>query len=608
MVTTETVDDVSVLGFDAPPLHTITLELLSELGQAIQRAGQDTVTRAIVVTGDASQFSAGADIHLFQQITSSEDAVRLCQVFQTAFQQIEDCPKPVVAAMAGNVIGGALELAMACHYRVASSHSRFMMPEVRLGILPGAGGTQRLPRLIGPAAALQMLLTAQTLDARQALELGLVDQVCPGPELVRCACDLALAAAGPRPTRQLVAKIQDAAARATAVGEARRIVVATRPEIVAPGKILEAVQAGWDDSFAAGLQREQHGFDQCLRSLATRNKIDLFFATRETGKIPELAGIKPAPLQRAAVVGMGSMGTGIALTLMLAGVPVTVLDQSDDALARGTDKIRGTIDKRVVQSRLPQARADQLMSLLSTTTRWDEIDQANLVIESVFEDVDVKQSVLRQLDKVCLPDAILATNTSTIPLDELTAAMPHPDRLIGMHFFNPAHRMPLVEIVRRGGTPPEILATAVSWSRTLRKTPVLVASRVGFLVNRLFVPYVQEAFELLEEGADARAIDRSAIEFGFPMGPLALMDMTGLDILADSQRVLAAALPRHGPLSPIATDLVERGQLGQKTGAGVYRYEPGSHVPLKCEATEQVIAKVQRQRGRTARIIEQRRD
>jgi 3-hydroxyacyl-CoA dehydrogenase len=238
--------------------------------------------------------------------------------------------------------------------------------------------------------------------------------------------------------------------------------------------------------------------------------------------------------------------------------------------------------------------------------RWDDVAGADLVIESVFEDAAVKRSVIERLDGVCAPEAILATNTSTIPLDELSVMMRHPQRLIGMHFFNPAHRMPLLEIVRRDDTPPETLATALIWSKTLRKTPVLVASRPGFLVNRLFVPYVQEAFELLEEGAAAVAIDRAAREFGFPMGPLALMDMTGLDILTDSQRVLASALPRHGSLSPIAAGLVDRGQLGQKTGAGVYRYEPGSRVPLACDATAEVIADVQRSRGRTARAIEQR--
>ncbi len=604
MVNTEIIDGVCVVRLDAPPLNTITLDMLSSLGQTLRHASQDAAVQGIVIAGDATQFSAGADIHLFQQVAHSEDAVRLSQVFQQAFQELEDCVKPVVAALAGTVVGGALELAMACHFRVAESNSRFVMPEVRLGILPGAGGTQRLPRLVGPAAALRMLLTAETIDAGRAKSLGLVDEVCPGEQLIRQACEFALAATTLRRTGQLRAKIEDPAVQEAAIREAIQLVDAARPELIAPRKIVEAVKAGWEESFSAGLSREQHGFDECMQSLATRNKIYLFFATRETSKIAELSSRQTSPLTQAAVIGMGSMGTDIALALILSGVRAMVLDQSEPALIKGTDRIRESIHSQVARGRLAPARAEQALTLLTTTTRWDDIPQADLVIESVFEDADVKRSVIGQLDDVCSGGTVLATNTSTIPLDELTTAMRHPERLIGMHFFNPAHRMPLLEIVRREATPLEILATAIRWSKTLGKTPVLVASRPGFLVNRLFVPYVQEAFELLEEGAEAATIDRVAVDFGFPMGPLALMDMTGLDILTLSQRVLASALPRHGSLSPIATCLVERGQLGQKTGAGVYRYQSGSFTPLECDATMELIADVQRRRGRTAREIE----
>ncbi len=605
MVESEIVDRVCLLTLNVPPLNTITLELLSELRESIQRACEDATVKGIVITGDAAHFSAGADVNLFQQIASTHDAVRLCQIFQTAFQEIEDCDKPVVAALTGRVIGGALELALACHYRVAGSSSRFTMPEVQLGINPGAGGTQRLPRLIGPAAALKMLLTAETVDASRALALGLIDAVCPTEQVVAKARDLALSAPAPRKTREQTDKVPDTKVREAAYHEAQQQLNGARPEIIAPWKIIEAVQAGLEESYEAGLLKEQQVFDECMRSLATRNKIYLFFATRETSKIPELAGETTAPISQAAVVGMGSMGTDIAHAWILAGVPVVVLDQSDSALAKGAKKIRDSIQKRVAQGKLAPPQAEQTLASLSTTTRWGDIAEADLVIESVFEDVDVKRSVINHLEAVCPARTVLASNTSTIPLDQLAVGMRHPQRLIGMHFFNPAHRMPLVEIVRRDVSPPGILATAISWSKTLRKTPVLVASREGFLVTRVFVPYVQEAFWLLEEGAAAAAIDQAAVAFGFPMGPLVLMDMTGLDILAHSQRVLASALPRHGNLSSIVGRLVERGYLGQKTGSGVYRYEPGRHAPLECDATAEVIANVQRGRGRKARHIEQ---
>jgi 3-hydroxyacyl-CoA dehydrogenase len=606
MLTTEIIDGVRVVRFNAPPLNTITLELLSQLRSAVQQANQDDTVQGLVITGDETVFSAGADIHLFKQVASSEDAIRLCQLFQSAFQEIEDCSKPVIAALAGTVIGGALELAMACHFRIASTDSRFTMPEIRLGILPGAGGTQRLPRLVGPAKALKMLLTAETIQAERALDLGLVDQICPADQLLRRACDLARTSPGPKRTSQQEVLFRDSATCEAVVQEAETLIRSIRPEIIAPQRIIAAVRAGWEESFAAGLLQEQHGFDSCMQTHATRNKIYLFFATRETSKVPELAGIESPPLAHAAVIGMGSMGTDIATALILSGVRATVLDQSKEALDRGIDKIRRSIHSRVKKGRLSSSRAEQTLGRLSTTTRWEDVAANELVIESVFEDVEVKRTVIKRLEDICPSSTILATNTSTIPLDELVVTMKQPHRLIGMHFFNPAHRMPLLEIVRRECTPPEILAAVMSWSKTLRKTPVLVASRVGFLVNRLFVPYVQEAFELLEEGATAAAIDRCAVEFGFPMGPLALMDMTGLDILTDSQRVLASAVRRHGSLSPIATSLVERGQLGQKTSAGIYRYESGSHLPLECDATARIIAEVQQQRDRTARMIDPR--
>ncbi len=296
-----------------------------------------------MITGDSQHFSAGADVHLFQQIASTEEAVRVCQVFQTAFQAIEDCTKPIVAALTGQVLGGALELAMACHYRVAASSCRFMMPEVRLGINPGAGGTQRLPRLVGPAAALKMLLTAETIDAQRALALGLIDAVGPSEQVVARASDLAISSGATRKTSEQTDKVQDPSVRDAAFSEAEHRLVHARPEIIAPWKIIEAVKTGLTESYEAGLLKEQQVFDECMQSLAARNKIYLFFATRETSKIPELAGETTAPITQAAVIGMGSMGTDIAHALILAGVPVVVLDQNESALAKGTEKIRDSL-------------------------------------------------------------------------------------------------------------------------------------------------------------------------------------------------------------------------------------------------------------------------
>ncbi|MHC4404044.1 MAG: 3-hydroxyacyl-CoA dehydrogenase [Planctomycetota bacterium] len=340
-----------------------------------------------------------------------------------------------------------------------------------------------------------------------------------------------------------------------------------------------------------------------MERTATRNKNYLFFAIRQTSKIPHVEGEKPVEIGKAAVVGMGSMGAGIAQAMMAAGVRVVVRDEDPSALERGTARIRSSLRKRVDQGKLSDEAARRTLDLLFATTDWQDIADADLVVEAVFEDVDVKRAVIGRLEEVCPERTILATNTSTISLDVLTRAMRLPERLIGMHFFNPAHRMPLVEIVRRPTTAPGPIATGLHFAKRLGKTPVLVNSREGFLVNRLFIPYLKEAFWLLEEGAEAPAIDEAMVEFGFPMGPLALIDVVGIDVLAAIDRVLCRAFPRHGELSQIALRLVDEGQLGQKTGSGVYKYTQGDYTPHTSPVTQTIIDDVRRQQGRAARGV-----
>lgn len=590
-------DGVCILRLDAPPLNTITLALLDDLRAAVRRANEEPAAGGIVIAGDANHFSAGADIGLFRDIRTPDDAVRISRIFQQAFQEIEDSAKPVVAAVAGRMMGSALELAAACHVRVCTRQTVFSMPEVNLGINPGAGGTQRLPRLIGLPAALKMLLTAAPLAAAQALDLGLVDAVCEGHELEETARRLLKAGSMPRRTRQQTAKIADTAANAAAFAEAEASIAAVRPEIIAPRKIIEAVRTGIEQSFAAGLLKEQQVFAECMETTATRNKIYLFFATRETGKLPQVAAAPLATIAKTAVVGMGTMGTGIVQALIAAGLPVVVRDESEAALQKGLARIGDSLQKRVAQGKLTPGECEKTLALVATTADWSALAGADMVIESVFEDIDAKRAVIAQLEKVCTPGAIIASNTSTISLDALAAGMAHPERLVGLHFFNPAQRMPLVEVIRREGTADAVVAATVQLAKRLRKTPVLVRNREGFLVNRLFVPYLKEAFWLLEEGIEPAVIDRAMTEFGFAMGPLALIDMAGLDILAFCDRVLRAAFPRHGPLPAVAARLVERGLLGQKSGAGVYSYAPGDYTPRFSETTRQIVAEMQRETG-----------
>jgi len=604
MIDYELAEGVCVLRLSAPPLNTLTLALLESLCAALRRAIGDAAVRGIVITGGPDHFSAGADVNLFQQIQTAEDAIRTSRVFQEAFQEVEDCPKPVVAALAGTVVGGALELAAACHFRIAAETTRFRMPEVTLGINPGSGGTQRLPRLVGVEAALKMLLSGETWDVQRSLDLGLIDAACAREALTERCRTLLRGDPLPRKTSRRSDKVQDAAANEAAFRKAQELISKMRPELIAPRKIVEAVQVGLEDSVEAGLRKEQEAFAECMATPATRNKIYLFFATRQTGKLPELEGVEPRPVRQAGVVGVGTMGSGIAQAMIAAGLPVVALDQGEAALAKGIERIRGSVQRRVAQGRLSQEEAAATLRRISGTTRWEDLARADLVVESVYEDAQAKRAVFKRLEEVCPPQTILATNTSTLSLDLLAESMKHPERLVGLHFFHPAQRIPLLEVIRRPDTPPEIVAAAVKLAKTLGKTPVVVQNREGFLVNRIFVPYLQEAFWLLEEGAAAPEIDGAAVDFGFPMGPLALIDMSGLDILVHAQRGLAGAFPWHGRLSEIALRLVERGHLGQKTGAGVYRYEPGDHRPHPSELAGEVIAEVQRAAGLAPRRVE----
>lgn len=594
MIAREILEGVCVLRLDAPPMNTLTFDALAELTGFTREADADGAIDSIVITGRPDHFSSGADIGLFEKIGGSAEAVRLSAVFQDAFAEIERCGKPVVAAVAGGMMGGALELAMACHARVCAANTRFSMPEVNLGFNPGAGGTQRLPRLIGPERAMRMLLTGEPMDAAEAVRAGLVDAVVSADELLAKARAMASTLGEPIRTGARTDKISDAASNAAAFDWADEYVARQRPELVAPKEIAAAVRKGIEGGLDVGLEAERIAFARCIETAATRNKIYLFFATRQTAKVPELSGVKAGKVTRAAVVGMGSMGTGIAHALVMGGVRVKVIDENSAAIDRGIERIRGSIQGRVDQGKMAADRAAGMLALVEPARSWQDLSGADIVIEAVFEDPDAKRAVYRRIEDVCGDDAIVASNTSTISLDVLAGGMRRPQRFIGMHFFNPAHRMPLVEVIRHGGAAPEVITTVMALARAIRKTPVLVNNREGFIVNRLFIPYLKEAFLLLEDGAEPEAIDRAMVEFGFPMGPLTLIDMAGIDILVATDRVMTRAFPQHGPLSQIAVRLAEGGHLGQKTGAGVYKYEKGNYTPAFHETAARLIAETRK--------------
>ncbi|MBN2272164.1 MAG: enoyl-CoA hydratase/isomerase family protein [Sedimentisphaerales bacterium] len=595
---------IATVRLNNPPLNAIGFELLEELTAAVSRANADQDVRGIIVTGIDEHFSAGADVNIFKEIASADDAIRTSRIFQEAFDAVENSRKPCAAAMAGNVIGGALELAMACHFRVCTRRTKFSFPEVTLGINPGAGGTQRLPRLIGVEAALKMILTGKPIKADEALELGLVDRVCEADELIETAYELLQSGKRPTVTSQRTDKISDIAANDEAFRQAQQLIEKARPEIIAPKKVSDAVRMGIDDSCQAGLKAEQEGFAECMETLAARNKIYLFFAARQTNKIPELDAAAAMNIAATAVVGTGSMGTGIAQAFAASGLPVVITDAEKEAVEKALARIGNSLERRIQQGKMSRQRAEEVLGRISRAKDWNDIGKADLVVEAVFEDVAVKCGVMSQIEAVCRSDAIIASNTSTIDLDILAECLNHPQRLTGLHFFNPAHAMPLVEVIRRVDTDAGVIATAMKLVKDIRKTPILVKNRAGFVVNRLFIPYLKEAFQLLEDGAEPRVIDATMVDFGFSMGPLTLIDMAGIDILALTDKQMCSAFSYHLPLSQVALSLVERGCLGQKTGAGVYTYRQGDYTPQDSDLTRSIIADVQMQAGKAAREID----
>ena len=582
-------DRAALLRLDNPPLNVLSFPLLDALVAGVERANADHAVDGIIIIGDASHFTSGADISIFQSLSTGDESVATSRRFQDVFNRIEASEKPVAAAIAGQVMGGALELSLAAHYRICTQQTRCSFPEVTLGIIPGAGGTQRLPRLVGPKAALDMILSGKPVDAQKALDIGLVDAVCAHDVLAVAAGKLLQSPQRPVTVSARIDKISDPQGYGKLFSEYRTRTADGRPEIIAPGVIIDSIERGIAGSFAAGLTFEQFGFAQCMATFAARNKIHLFFATRATAKIPELELVDPHPVSTTAVVGLGSMGCGIAQAFATAGKRVLLLDTDRDAAERGLERITESLERKVKRGGATREKTDAILLNIRIADSCSEFDDADLVIEAVYENVDLKKKLLGQIAVCCRHETIIATNTSTISLDTLAEGLPHPERLVGLHFFNPAHSMPLVEVIRRHDTSPAVLGAMIKFVKELRKTPVVVNNRVGFVVNRIFIPYFIEAFALIEEGASPEAIDKAMTDFGFPMGPLTLIDMTGIDILLSTSRQMKEAFPYHLEVPASAAALVEQEMLGQKTGCGVYRYEKGDRTPLENGALQPIL-------------------
>ncbi|MYN66739.1 MAG: 3-hydroxyacyl-CoA dehydrogenase [Acidobacteria bacterium] len=601
-VTFERHDDVALLRLTNPPVNGLSFAMRAALGERVAQALADEAVKAIVIAGADRMFCGGADIREFSA-PPPPGAAHLPAILD----EIEASPKPVVAAIHGVAAGGGMEVALACHVRLAAPGTRLGLPEVTLGILPGAGGTQRMPRLIGVEKALEVIVGGKLHPVEKAAALGFVDECVEG-DLVATAIARArqLAADGTplRRASKLTEHLEAARGRPGIFDDFRKKMAKRARGFDAPYACVDCVETTLTMPYAEALKNERVVFHRLRESDQSAAQRHAFFAEREVAKIPDVPKDTPArPIASAGVVGCGTMGGGIAMSIANAGLPVTVLESSPEALDRGMAIIRKNYAATVSKGRLSQTQMDARLARITPTLDDAALGAADVVIEAVFEELPLKKEVFARLDRVCKPEAILATNTSTLDVDAIAAATSRPAQVVGTHFFSPANVMKLMENVRGARTSPETIATVMKLSKKLGKVGVLVGVCDGFVGNRMLYAYRRQADFLLEEGALPEQIDRVIYDFGLPMGPYQMADLAGLDVSWRVRKAQAPTRPAHLRYSPIADRICEQGRYGQKTGAGWYRYEAGSRVPIPDPAIHDLIAGVSAEFGIERRAI-----
>src|SRR6202167_5909074 len=569
-------DDVAIVTINNPPVNALSPGVPEGIDAGVARAAADPAAKAIVLIGAGNTFIAGADIKVFGTISNREVSIDRSHRVHALLRRIEDCPKPVVCAIHGAALGGGIEFAMACHYRVAVPGAKVGQPEVLLGIIPGAGGTQRLPRLCGVATAVELCTLGQHIGAKRALAEGIVDHIVEG-DLLAGAVAFARAKAAASETRKVreqETKIADYAMAAAAIDAARASLKKTARGAHAPYAAVDAIAAGVQGGFDAGSAREIEIFADCVLSAESRNLIRLFFAEREAAKVPGVPKDTPTvEIRAAAVVGAGTMGGGIAMNYANAGIPVLLKESDQAALDRGLATIRRNYDISASKGKMTPEQVDRVMSLIRPTLTYDGFDRVDIVVEAVFENLDLKKSVFADLGRVTNPDCVLASNTSTLSIDEIAASTSRPEFVIGTHFFSPANVMRLLEIVRGKATSKDVIATSMQLSKSLGKIGVLVGNCRGFVGTRMFPPYRREAQFLVEEGASVAAVDKALADFGMAMGPLATGDLAGLDVGWRINKEYRHLQPPGIRQAFVEDNLCELGRFGQKAKAGWYQYD-----------------------------------
>jgi 3-hydroxyacyl-CoA dehydrogenase len=588
----------ALIRLDHPPVNGLGAALRQGLMQALDRALADAQVQAIVVTGSERAFSGGADVKEFGTPNSAREP-RLPALI-AAF---ESSPKPVIAAIAGVCMGGGLELALGAHYRVAKGDAQIALPEVKLGLLPGAGGTQRLPRAIGLEAALNMIVSGATVPAAKLKGTALFDDVVDGDPV---AAALALAdkvVADKLPLKRVRdLKVKDPQAEAF-LQFARNTVSATSKNFPAPLKCVEAVAMSVNKPIDEALRLERESFMSLMNTPESRALRHIFAAERAATKIADVPDDTPLrPIRKVGIIGAGTMGGGIAMSFANAGIPVTILEMKQEALDKGLGTIKKNYDNTARKGRITEAQVAERLALIQPTLGYDAMKDVDLVIEAVFESMDVKQQVFKTLDEVCKPGAILASNTSALNLNTIAGFTRRPQDVIGLHFFSPANVMRLLEIVRGDKTAADVLATCLGVAKKIKKIGVVSGVCDGFIGNRMLAKYGAAANGLLMQGALPQQVDKALEKFGFAMGPFRVGDLAGLDIGWAGRKRRAADNP-SAYQRVVADAICEKGRFGQKTGAGWYRYEPGAREPIPDPVVSEIIESFRKERGITARRI-----
>ncbi|UCE53504.1 MAG: enoyl-CoA hydratase/isomerase family protein [Desulfobacterales bacterium] len=579
-------DGVAVLFMDNPPVNQLSDHFVKELAEAMAEAYKDDSVKAMVLTGTGKNFIAGADITQIKDVKTKDELSSGMKAMMQFINSIEIGPKPVVAAINGNCLGGGLEIAMVCHYRVVVDGVDLGQPEVQIGLIPGAGGTQRLPRLIGLRYAIEMITIGRPIKAAVALQRGLVDEVVAPDTLV----DAAVKAAGrfvsgelnikTRATRNRHYWIPSAAEKKAMMNFTKAMVAAQAKGYIAPLKAVEAMEKGLNYDIEPDLELEADLFGDCVISDVAKNLIGIFLNTRAAGRLPRIEGIEPAKIKKVAMLGGGVMGSGIVNLLLKGGFATVLWDINQEAIEKGVGSVRATFDYPIKKRKMkPEDLDNMLENQLTTTTSLEDCKDVDLVIEAVLEDMEVKQDIWKKLEGICRSDVIFATNTSALPITEMASVLKDPSRMIGLHFFNPAHRMQLLEVICAEKTSDQTLATCVAFARAIKKIPIVVNDGPGFYVSRQLGGLFGGAVYLTADGVDGAAVEGAITDFGMPMGPASLADLTGIDIGYHVGKTYEKRLGERYKMHPLTELIYQTGCYGRKTGAGYFDYSGDQPVP-----------------------------